>query len=140
MCQTAVISKNISNLGIRTFEQRMNLNQNVYKTRKLTFLNKGLDLLYDMLYEQFESISPEDYKVFGNNLEILLETLDKFVKALKNLENDILKNEIEKLESNYSALDEINKDIKNYRINSTIGDEFKTLLSQLPIYNYDPNL
>lgn len=140
MCQTAVISKNISNLGKRTFEQRMNLNLNVYKTRKLTFLNRGLDLLYNMLYEQFESISAEDYKVFGNNLEILLETLDKFVKALKNLENDILKTEIEKLESNYSALDEINKDIKNYRINSTVRNEFKTLLSHLPIYNYDSHL
>lgn len=140
MCQTAVISKNISNLGIRTFEQSMSLNQNIYKTRKLTFLNKGLDLLYDMLYDQFESISSEDYKVFGNNLELLLDTLNYFVKALKKLENDILRNEIEKLESNYSALYELNTDIKNYRLNSSVKEEITALLNHLPIYNYGSNL
>lgn len=69
MCETAVISKNLVRLGKRTYSHRMEVaTPNTYRASQLARLNRDLDNLYEMLYDQWRSVTAKDYEVFGGQL------------------------------------------------------------------------
>ena len=123
MCQTTLISDNIVRLSTRSYRQRLDaVVRNQYKVSQLARLNRDLDNFYELLYSQWNTVTKDDYAVFGPQLQIMLNTLRELYNTCKKL-SDIpnFDKETEKLGMNYSAIFEINSDIKNFRIKEGIG-------------------
>lgn len=84
MCQTALISKNIVRIGMRSFGQNLEAAAGNTTTRqKIASLNHSIDTLYDLLYEQYNDITPADYKIFGPQLRLLLDSLKNLYTTYK---------------------------------------------------------
>ena len=118
MCQTALISKSIVRIGIRSFGQNLEAAAGNNATRKkIASLNHSIDTLYEMLYEQYNDITADDYKIFGPQLRLLLNSLKSLYRTYKkDAEATEFSDQIERLGRNYSALYEINNDIKHFKL------------------------
>lgn len=132
MCQTALISQNIVRLGTRSYRHRLEaLVPDEYRVGSLRKLNRDLDSFYEFLYAQCNTVTEADYKVFGEQLCSMLTTLKMLWQSCKKMPKSCgISNEAEKLKMNYSALYELNEDIKNYRIKAPKDKEWSALLSQ----------
>lgn len=109
----------------------MALAPNEYRASSLRKLNHDLDSFYEFLYSQCNSVTEADYKVFGEQMDSMLTTLKLLWQTCKRMPKvSGLVNEAEKLKMNYSALYELNEDIKNYRIKAPKDNEWSSLLSQ----------
>lgn len=132
MCQITLISNNIVRLSTRSYRQRLDaVVENQYKVSQLARLNRDLDNFYELLYSQWNTVTKDDYAVFGPQLQIMLNTLRELYNTCKKL-SDIpnFDKETEKLGMNYSAIFEINSDIKNFRIKKQEDDEMTLLMKQ----------
>lgn len=131
MGQTAVISDKIVRLGTRSYRQRIESLSGMGVSRsKLARLNSDLDLLYELLYSQFSSITNEDYKIFGDGLEMLINTVKDLSSTLKKSQIDAnAASEISALERNYSALEELKEDIRTFRTGVGVDSELTSLFS-----------
>ena len=118
MCQTELISNTVVRLGRRSFTHRMEVaSPNGYEMARLARLNRELDALYELIYDDWGSITEEDYKVFGGQLTLLVKTIKQLYDdcCKGNLRSDS-HGEVERLGMNYSVLYELNSDIVNFRI------------------------
>ena len=133
MCQTEVISNAVVRLGRRSFTHRMDVARpNGYGTEQLARLNRELDNLYELIYEDWRNISETDYAVFGGQLVILVKTVKQLYDDCRRLtDNTKMKKEVEKLGMNYSALYELNSDIVNFCIKMPKKQEMKSLMKRL---------
>lgn len=131
MCQASLISNNIVKLSTRSFKQRLEVvTPNGYNVSQLTHLNKDLNSFYELLYSQWQTITEEDYNIFGQQLNIMLKTIKELLYACKKLPWKLgLPKEVEKLNMNYSAIYEINNDIVNFRIKMPQDAEMKDLMN-----------
>lgn len=131
MCQTAFISQSIVRLGTRSYKHSLEaLAPNEYSVPQLRRLNRDLDAFYEFLYSQCNTVTEQDYNVFGQQLTSMLNTLKSLYNSCKHMIKEYGANvEIEKLRMNYNALYELNNDIKNYRINASKDAEWVSLLS-----------
>ena len=129
MCQTALISRSIVRISARSFEQNLEAVSGASVTlNKLIRLNNALDRLYETIYEQFNDITPDDYKIIEPQLLLLLNTLKGLCNTYKKMRTaGRYSEEISKLGMNYSALYELNHDIKNFRVKK-IDADFSSLL------------
>lgn len=94
------------------------------------FRNKSVNWQL-FLYSQCNSVTEADYKVFGEQLNSMLATLKLLWQTCKRMPKASgLGNQAEKLKMNYSALYELNEDIKNYRIRAPKDKEWSSLLAQ----------
>lgn len=118
MCQTALISKNVVRLGRRSYNHRMEVAASGgYNVIQLSRLNRELDSLYELIYEDWGSITEQDYAVFGGQLALLVKTVKQlYDDCRKSSIRSAMRNELERLGMNYSLLYELNSDIVNYRI------------------------
>ncbi len=118
MCQTSVISRNIARISTRSFEQNLEAVTGKGITHnKLKRLNNALDTLYELIYSQFNEIDSNDYKIIGPQLRLLLNTLKGLWTTYKSLNiTGDFSDEVASLGRNYSALYELNSDIKQFRI------------------------
>lgn len=132
MCQTAVISNRVVRLGRRSYTHRMKMaTHSGYKSNQLARLNHDLDALYELIYDDWNTITEDDYAVFGGQLSLL-------VKTLKSLYDDCrrsalrrnMSEEIERLGMNYSALHELNSDIVNFRIKAPHNPVLQDMMSK----------
>ena len=130
MCQTSVIYDDVTRLSRRSFRHRMeSASAGGYHVGQLSRLNAELTRLYDFLYDQYPTITEDDYKVFGPQLLLLLETLKGLRKSCETLPEEF-RGETERLASNYSSLREINSDIVNFRIKLPSDEHFRSLMSE----------
>lgn len=131
MCQTAFISQSIVKLGTRSYKHSLEaLAPNEYRVGQLRRLNRDLDAFYDFLYSQCNSVTEQDYQVFGKQLASMLTILKSLYTSCKQMPKKYgVSTEAEKLKRNYSALYELNNDIKNYRIKAAKDAEWSALLS-----------
>ena len=131
MCQTAFISQSIVKLGTRSYKHSLEaLAPNEYRVGQLRRLNRDLDAFYDFLYSQCNTVTEQDYQVFGKQLTSMLGILKTLYISCRQMPREYgVKTEAEKLKRNYSALCELNNDIKNYRIKATKDAEWSALLS-----------
>jgi hypothetical protein len=102
-----------------------------YNATQLTRLNRELDSLYELIYEDWSTITEDDYAVFGGQLTLLVSTLkllydDCRKSALRHMMHD----EVDRLGMNYSALYELNSDIVNYRIKAPRNTELQLMMSK----------
>ena len=70
MCQTVCISESIVSLSKRSFTRRLKIasSRMVAEKGMLARLNNQLDELYELLYDNFTSMSVSDYKQFAPQL------------------------------------------------------------------------
>ena len=131
MCQTAFISQSIIRLGTRSYRHSLEaLAPNEYSVLQLRRLNRDLNAFYEFLYSQCNTITEQDYNVFGQQLTSMLNTLKNPYTSCKRIIKECgARAEVEKLKLNYNALDELNSDILNYRIKASNDAEWTALLS-----------
>lgn len=131
MCQTAIISQSIVKLGTRSYKHSLEvLAPNEYHVGQLRRLNRDLDAFYEFLYSQCNTVTERDYNVFGKQLTSMLNTLKSLYTSCRQMPEEYgVSAEAEKLKRNYSALYELNGDIKNYRLKAAKDAEWSTLLS-----------
>ena len=132
MCQAAVISNTVKRLGRRSYTYRMEVaTPGGYNTAQLTRLNRELDSLYELIYEEWNTITEQDYAVFGGQLTLLVSTVKQlFDDCLRSSLRNALHDEVERLGMNYSALYELNSDIVNYRIKAPRNAELRSMMSK----------
>ncbi|MBR1401280.1 MAG: hypothetical protein IJ562_06780 [Prevotella sp.] len=105
---------------------------NGYQNSRLARLNHELDSLYETIYDDWTTITEDDYKMFGGQLQLLILTVKQLYDACRKMPKEMgLKDETRKLGLNYSALYELNSDIVNFRIKLPKNEEMKTTLSKL---------
>ena len=133
MCQTGLISNRLIRLSRRSFNHRIEaVSPGGYQLSQLARLNRELDDLYDTIYDDWTTITEEDYKVFGGQMVILIQTIKQLYDTCRRLPKDRgLNEEIKKLGMNYSALYELNSDIVNFRIKLPNNQEMKDALRKL---------
>ncbi len=131
MCQTAFISQSIVKLGTRSYKHSLEaLAPNEYRVGQLRRLNRDLDAFYEFLYGQSNSVTEQDYNVFGKQLTSMLGILKTLYTSCKQMPKECgVSLEAEKLKRNYVALYELNSDIKNYRIKASKDSEWTSLLA-----------
>lgn len=132
MCQTSLISSSIVRLSTRTYKQRLEVATPCdYSVSRLARLNKDLDNFYELLYNQWQTITEEDYNIFGQQLNIMLKTIKELLDACKRLpQKTELCKEMKKLDMNYSAIHEVNCDIQNFKIKMPKDTEMRKLMSR----------
>ncbi|WP_455625145.1 hypothetical protein [Parabacteroides sp.] len=97
----------------------------------LTKLNKDLDDLYELLYENYPSITEDDYKQFGSYLGVLIETLKGLHSAYhKSVFHARLKDNNDRLRMNISAIEEIDHDIRCFKIKLRSNPRYEEVLDK----------
>ena len=132
MCQSAVISNTVRRLGRRSFTHRMEVaTPGAYKAAQLARLNRELDNLYELIYDEWNTITEQDYAVFGGQLELLVNTIKQlYDDCCRSADRRQLKDEVERLGMNYSALYELNSDIVNFRIKAPRNTALQEMMSK----------
>lgn len=132
MCQAVLISNNISRLSTRSYQHRQEVvTPAPYRASQLARLNRDLNNLYELLYDQWRTVTEEDYKLFGGQFNLLLETLKGLYQSVKKLPKSMgLTTEAENLEMNYSALYEVNSDIQNFCIKLPKNQRFQLAMAE----------
>lgn len=133
MCQTALIQSNMVRMSRRTYAHRLEVvTPNTYRVTQLARLNRDLDALYELIYSQWHSITAADYRVFGGQFRLLLETIKGLYDSCRKApKKDGLSDETKLLGMNYSALYELNSDIVNFGIKAPNNDKLKQAFSRL---------
>ena len=133
MCQTSVISDRVVRLSKRSYSHRLDVaTPNKYHVAQLARLNRELDSLYEFIYDEWRTISEDDYNVFGGQFVILIQTVKQLYDACKKQPKSMgLSEEARKLGMNYSALYELNSDIVNFCIKMPKNEEMKKTLQHL---------
>lgn len=132
MCQTAVISNTVKRLGRRSYTHRMEVaSPGGYSETQLTRLNRELDNLYELIYEDWNTITEQDYAVFGGQLSLLVSTLKLLYDDCRKSDlHRVMHEEVDRLGMNYSALYELNSDIVNFRIKTPHNTELQLMMSK----------
>lgn len=127
-----MISNNISRLSTRSYKHRLEVvTPNQYRASQLARLNRELDNLYELIYDQWRTITEEDYRQFGGQFQLLLETLKGLYLSVRKLPKSMgLFQEAENLEMNYSALYEVNSDIVNFCIKLPQNERFQKAMDE----------
>ncbi len=133
MCQTQTITQNVVRLSKRSYSLRLTIAMpNPYHASQLARLNRELDNLYEMIYDDWQSITEADYQLFGVQLVILLQTIKQLYQTCKIQPKELgLQEETKRLWMNYSALYELNSDIVNFCIKLPKNKEMKQLMNRL---------
>ena len=132
MCQTALIADNIARLSMRSYRHRQEVaTPDAYRASQLARLNRALGSLCELLYDQWQTVTEDDYKQFGGQLQLLIETLRGLYQSIRRLPKSMgLAVEAERLEENYSELRELNSDIINFRIRLPKNERLHQLVAE----------
>ena len=127
-------------LSRRSYNHRLEVaTPNTYRVSPLMKLNRELDNLYELIYSEWRTVTEEDYRVFGGQFQIMLQTLKQLYESCRKQQKQMnLGDEVKKLGMNYSALYELNSDIVNFSIKLPKNQTMKQLLTQLTEINNSP--
>lgn len=116
MCQTEVISQRIGLISCRAFNIRMRMASPLFveKRGEMSRLLNDVDGLYNQLHEDFLTITEENYRMFGAELNLLIDTL----KSLKqdSLTYEKYATQLERLSLQIADLEELEHDIIAFRV------------------------
>ena len=86
MCQTSVITNRVERLSKRSYSHRLDVaTPNRYHVTQLVRLNRELDSLYEFIYDDWRTITEEDYKMFGGQF-VISDIVNFCIKMPKNEE------------------------------------------------------
>ena len=131
MCQTQVISRPIGRIGRVSFDRRMRIASPLFveKRGELTRLLNEIDKLSDRLHDEFPTITEDDYRIFGPELKIVISTL----KALR--QDSLMRKELkaynDRMRQQIVDLEELDHDIKTFRVNAPKNKELQTTMAML---------
>lgn len=133
MCQTAIISNRMVRMSRRAYTHRLEIvTPNTYRVNQLVRLNRDLDALYELVFSQWRSITAADYRVFGGQFKLLLETIKGLYDSCRKAPKEAgLYEEAKRLGMNYSALYELNSDIVNFGINAPNNTKIQQAFARL---------
>lgn len=101
----------------------------VEKNGEMSRLLNEVDRLSNQLHEAFPTISEMDYKTFGSELKIVIDTLKSLRK--ENLSRDVFKAYNERLRMQIADLEEIDHDIRAFRVNALKNAQLQSTMSAL---------
>ncbi|MBQ8066468.1 MAG: hypothetical protein IJ200_12545 [Prevotella sp.] len=131
MCQTQLISRHIGRIGRRTFDRRMRIVSPLFveKRGELARLLNEVDRLSDRIHNDFPTITEEDYRIFGPELKVVISTL----KALRqdSLAHKELKTYNDRMRQQIADLEELDHDIKVFRVNAPRNKELQATMDML---------
>ena len=118
MHQTEIMSHRIGLISRRAFDIRMRMASPFFveKGSEMSRLMNDVDGLCDQLHEDFLTITEEDYKLFGAELSLLIDTL----KSLKqdSLTYEKFATQMDYLSCQITDLEELEHDIVAFRVNA----------------------
>lgn len=131
MCQTTVISRRIGRIGRRSFDRRMRLASPLFveKQGEIQRLLNEVDRLSELLHEDFQTISPEDYGIFGPELKIVISTLKDLRKESRSRTE--LKPYNDRLRQQIVDLEELDHDIKAFRVDAPKNQTLQQAMDSL---------
>ena len=131
MCQTQVISKHIGRIGRRSFDRRMRIASPMFveKRGELVRLLNEVDKLSDRLHDEFPTISEEDYRMFGQELKVLISTLRDLRQ--ESLVRKELKPYNDRMRQQIADLEELDHDIKVFRVDAPKNKELQATMALL---------
>ena len=131
MCQTRVISHHIGHIGRRSFDCRMRMASPLFveKRGEMARLLNEVDRLSERLHDEFATITEDDYRMFGAELKIV-------IKTLKDLRRDSqrrieLKPYDDRMRQQIADLEELDHDIREFRITAPKDEALQSTLSLL---------
>lgn len=131
MCETAIISQRIGKIGRRSFDRRLKIASPFFveKRGEMPRLLNEVDKLCELLRNEFSTITKSDYNAFASELKIVISTL----KALYSESQNLLtcKPYNERLRQQISDLEELDHDIKTFRIAAPQNAALQATLSKL---------
>ena len=131
MCQTQVISRHIGRIGRRSFDRRMRMASPMFaeKRGEIARLLNEVDSLSYRLHDEFPTITENDYRMFGPELKILISTL----KSLRqeSLTHKELKPYNDRMRQQISDLEELDHDIRTFRIDAPKNNELQATMALL---------
>ncbi len=132
MCQVAVLSRSLSDLSKRSFTQRVDAisgQETRIKTR-LTRLNNQLDDLCEQLYDAYSDIVESEYMAIKPYLTLLIDTLKDLYRFYKGHSTDGISDYLCRLQTNISAIEEIDADIRNFKINLYRNPRYQSVVEK----------
>ena len=93
------------------------------KYEEMTCLMNEVDSLCNQLHEAFQTISPEDYAVFGPRLRIVIATFKALMQESQNQSSFTCYEE--RMKRQLSDLEELEHDIKVFRVDAQKNDSLK---------------
>lgn len=135
MCQTATITNSITSINKKSFNQRIQIIVCPEKSSKsqYTRLNNMLDSLYEELYDSYPTITENDYAIIRPQLNLLLSTLKEIARCLSSVNTTYKKDladNICRLNSNINALEELDSDIINFKIEIFKNKRYQEIISK----------
>ena len=129
MCQTQVISNHIGRIGRRSFDRRMRIVSPLYVERRgeITRLLNEVDALSECLHDEFPTITEEDYKIFGPELKVVIDTLKSLLK--ESLTRHELKPYNERMREQIVDLEELDHDIREFRIKALKNEKLQAAMA-----------
>lgn len=129
MCQISVISQSINQIGRKSFDRRTRVVSPLFVERKgeLARLCRSLDELCEMLHREFPTITKEDYRLFGPELKLLIDTLNGLLKDSKKYASQGR----ECLKEHINDLEELEHDLICFRVNLQNNAEMKQTLDAI---------
>ena len=131
MCQTQVISDHIGRIGRRSFDRRMRIVSPLYVERRgeIARLLNEVDALSERLHNEFPTITEEDYQMFGPELKIVIATLKSLLR--ESMTHRELKPYNERMREQIVDLEELDHDIRVFRIDALKNEELQAVMAQL---------
>ena len=131
MCQTQVISRHIGRIGRRSFDRRMRIVSPLYVERRgeIARLLNEVDELSERLHDEFPTITEEDYKLFGPELKVVIGTLKSLLKESRTRHE--LKPYNERMREQILDLEELDHDIKEFRIDAPKNEELQAAMASV---------
>ena len=101
----------------------------VEKRGELARLLNEVDRLSDCIHNDFPTITEEDYRIFGPELKVVISTL----KALRqdSLAHKELKTYNDRMRQQIADLEELDHDIKVFRVNAPRNKELQATMDML---------
>ncbi len=129
MCQTQVISNHIGRIGRRSFDRRMRIVSPLYVERRgeIARLLNEVDALSECLHDEFPTITEEDYKIFGPELKVVIDTLKSLLK--ESLTRHELKPYNERMREQIVDLEELDHDIWEFRIKALKNEKLQAAMA-----------
>ena len=109
----------------------------VERQGEMTRLLNEVDKLSDRLHTEFPTITEEDYRLFGSELRIVINTLKDLRKD--SLTRSELKLYANRMREQIVDLEELDHDIRTFRVEAPKNKELQATLAQLDITDGETN-
>lgn len=136
MCEIDTLSRHIGRVGRRSFDRRMRMASPSFVERRgdMSRLLNSVGALSEQLHREFGTISAEDYRSFGDELKIVIDTLKSLQKESRGRKDMLDDNK--RLRQRIADLEEIVHDIVAFRVKAPKNKELQDVMAQIGRMDY----